>query len=174
MSVSGISSSSLSQSVQNWQAKAQTIQNEFQQLGQDLQAGNLTQAQSDFSTLKQNISGPLQSNGTLAQAFSALGSALQSGNLAAAQKAYTTVQQDVQQAGQAHHHHHSGGSSQTTDPSTGSLLSELFSSLGSALQTGTLSAAQTAYSSLQQGLTQLGWNSGAASQSTAGALSFLG
>ena len=81
MSISGISSSSpLSQSVLSWQATAQRIQSEFQQLGQDLQAGNLTQAQSDFSTLSQNISGPLQSNSTLAQAFSALGSALQSGN----------------------------------------------------------------------------------------------
>lgn len=176
MFASGISSSSpLSQSVQNWQAQAQKIQNEFQQLGQDLQAGNLTQAQSDFSTLKQNISGPLQSNGTLAQAFSALGTALQSGNLAAAQKAYTAVQQDVQQTGQTHHHrHHGGGSAQTNDSSTGSSLLQLFSTLGSTLQSGSLSAAQTAYSSLQEGLTQLGWNSGAASQSTAGALSFLG
>ena len=173
MSVSGISSSSLSQSVQNWQAQAQKIQNEFQQLGQDLQAGNLTQAQSDFSTLRQNISGPLQSNGTLAQAFSALGSALQSGNLAAAQKAYTAVQQDVQQTGQAHHPHHHGSGSATTGSSMGSTLAQLFSSLGSALQSGSLQAAQTAYSSLQQGLTQLGWNQGAASQSTAGALSLL-
>ena len=77
MSVSGISTSnSLSQSLQTWQARAQKIQNEFQQLGQDLQAGNLTQAQSDFSTLSQNVSSPLQSNSALAQAFSSLGSAL--------------------------------------------------------------------------------------------------
>ena len=56
MSVSGISASSyLSQSLQSWQTKAQTIQNEFQQLGQDLQSGNLTQAQSDFKTLSQNL-----------------------------------------------------------------------------------------------------------------------
>ena len=151
MSVSGVSSSSsLSQSMQTWQAKAQKIQSEFQQLGQDLQAGNLSQAQSDFSTLSQNVSGPLQSNSALAQAFSALGSALQSGNVSAAQQAYTTLQQDVQQAGQGHHHHHhhGGSSSQTTNSSTGSTLSQLFSSLGSALQSGNLSAAQTAYSTL--------------------------
>ena len=115
MSVSGVSSSSsLSQSMQTWQAKAQKIQSEFQQLGQDLQAGNFTQAQSDFSTLSQNISTPMQTNGSLSQAFAALGTALQSGNLAAAQKAYSTLQQDVQQTGQGHHHHHhAGGSSQT-------------------------------------------------------------
>ena len=54
MSVSGISSSSLydTQSVQN---SAQQFRQEFQQLGQDLQAGNLSAAQSDFTTL-QNLS----------------------------------------------------------------------------------------------------------------------
>src|SRR5208337_2125602 len=143
MSVSGVSSSSsLSQSMQTWQAKAQKIQSEFQQLGQDLQAGNLTQAQSDFSTLSQNVSGSVQSNSTLAQAFSALGSALQSGNVSAAQKAYTTLQQDVQQAGQGHHHHHHAESGlQTSNPSTESTLAQLLSRLGSALTSGNLSAA---------------------------------
>jgi len=176
MSISGISSSSpLSQSVLSWQATAQRIQSEFQQLGQDLQAGNLTQAQSDFSTLSQNISGPLQSNSTLAQAFSALGSALQSGNLSAAQQAYTALQQDVQQAGQGHHHHHhAGGSSQTTSSSTGSTLSQLFSTLGSALTAGNLSAAQTAYATLQQGLQQFGWSAGTTLQATGGTVSITG
>src|SRR5208283_1420017 len=54
MSVSGISSSSFanygSQSIQN---RMQTARQEFQQLGQDLQSGNLTAAQSDFATLQQ-------------------------------------------------------------------------------------------------------------------------
>jgi hypothetical protein len=162
--------------VQTWQAKAQKIQSEFQQLGQDLQAGNLSQAQSDFSTLSQNVSGPLQSNSALAQAFSALGSALQSGNVSAAQQAYTILQQDVQQAGQGHHHHHhhGGSSSQTTNSSAGSTLSQLFSSLGSALTAGNLSAAQTAYSTLEQDLAGLGWSSGTTSQSVAGAVSITG
>jgi outer membrane protein assembly factor BamD (BamD/ComL family) len=161
--------------MQMWQAKTQKIQSEFQQLGQDLQAGNLTQAQSDFSSLSQNISSPLQSNSPLAQAFSALGSALQSGNVSAAQQAYTTIQQDVTQMGQGHHHHHpAGDSSQTSNSSTGSALSQLFTSLRSALVSGNLSAAQTAYSTLSQGLQQLGLGSGAGSSTLAGALSFLG
>jgi hypothetical protein len=162
--------------VQSWQAKAQKIQSEFQQLGQDLQAGNLTQAQSDFSTLSQNVSGSVQNNSSLAQAFSALGSALQSGNVSAAQKAYTTLQQDVQQAGMGHHHHHrhAGSSSQSTNSSTESTMGQLFSSLGSALTAGNLSAAQTAYSTLTQDLSQLGLGSGSASSSMVGALSFLG
>jgi hypothetical protein len=125
--------------------------------------------------LNQNISGSVQSNSSLTQVFSALGSALQSGNLAAAQKAYSTLQQDVQQTGQTHHHHHhSGGSSQTTDSSTGSALSQLFGSLGSALQSGSLSAAQTAYSTLSQDLQQVTLGAGATTQSIAGILSFLG
>src|SRR5208337_3737296 len=174
MSVSGVSSSSsLSQSMQTWQAKAQKIQSEFQQLGQDLQAGKLSQAQSDFSTLSQNMSGPLQSNSALAQAFSALGSALQSGSLAAAQQAYKTFHLDVQQAGQGHHHQ-AGSSSETTNSSTGGTLAQLFNSLGSALQSGNLSAAQTAYSTLSQDLQQLGWSAGTPSPSTAGTVSMTG
>jgi len=177
MSVSGISSSnSLSGSLQSWQAKAQKIQSEFQQLGQDLQAGNLSQAQADFSTLSQNDSGPLRSNSALAQAFNSLGTALHSGNLSAAQQAYSTLQQDVQQAGQGHHHHHhhAGRGSQITNSSMGSMLSQLFSTLGSALQGGNLSAAQTAYSRLTQDLQRLGWSSGTTSPSIAGAIDITG
>jgi hypothetical protein len=174
MSISSVSScSNLSQSIQTWQAKAQKIQSEFQKLGQDLQAGNLSQAQADFSTLSQNISSPLQSNSALAQAFSALASALQSGNLAAAQQAYSTFQQDLQQAGfgHRHHHHQFSGSSQTTGTSSSGTLSQLFNTLGSALQSGDLSAAQAAYSTIQQDLQQLGWGVGTQSQSTTGAVS---
>ena len=176
MSVSGVSSSSaLSQSLQSWQVKAQKIQSEFQQLGQDLQAGNITQAQSDFSSLSQNFSGSVQSNSSVSQAFSALGTALQSGNLAAAQKAYSTLQQDVQQTGQSHHHHHhAGGSSENTNSSPGSALGQLLSSLASSLQAGNLSSAQTAYSTLAQGLQQLTQGVGTAAQMAATAVSFLG
>ncbi len=57
MSVAGISSSNLfdfnTQSVQN---RKQQFQQEFQQLGQDLQSGNLSAAQTDFATIQQ--SGP--------------------------------------------------------------------------------------------------------------------
>lgn len=177
MSVSAISSNNaLSQSLQTWQAKAQKIQSEFQQLGQDLQAGNITRAQSDFSSLSQNFSGSLQSNSSMSQAFSALGTALQSGNLAAAQKAYSTLQNDVEQSGLGHHHHHhsAGGSSQTTNSSSGSGLAQLFGSLGSALQTGNLSSAQSAYSALSQDLQQLTQGAGSIAQMASEAVSFLG
>ena len=64
MSIIGILSSNLfsagaaqnTQSSQNTSVQFQQIKTEFQQLGQDLQSGNLTQAQSDFTTLSQNLS----------------------------------------------------------------------------------------------------------------------
>ena len=91
MSVSGISSSNLfdstNQSVQN---NRQKIQQEFHQLGQDLQSGNLSAAQSDFATLQQlapqNSSTASSTSGSpLVQAFNQLGQDLQSGNLSGAQ-----------------------------------------------------------------------------------------
>jgi outer membrane protein assembly factor BamD (BamD/ComL family) len=157
MSVSGISSSSLydPQSVQN---NFQKVQQEFQQLGQDLESGNLSAAQSDFTTLQnllpQSSSASAQSNNPIAQAFSQLGTDLASGNLSAAQQDFATIQQDFQnqatqaqtQAPHGHHHHH--GSSDSSE------ISQLFDQLGDALQSGNLSSAQQAYGALAQQLQQ--------------------
>ena len=177
MSVSSISSSSsLGQSLQTWQAKAQKIQSEFQQLGQDLQAGNLSQAKADFTALSQNASGSIQNNSSLTQAFSTLGSALQSGNLSAAQKAYSTLQQDVEQTGAAggHNHHRSAAHALTPTTSLGSTFSQLLGSLGSAIQSGSLSTAQSAYSMLAQDLQQLTQGASGAAQIASQAFSFMG
>lgn len=72
------------------------MQSEFQQLGQDLQAGNLTQAQQDYATLSQNfpnaqtgtMTGTATANGSnlIAQAFTALAQDLQNGNISGAQQ----------------------------------------------------------------------------------------
>ena len=109
MSVSGISSSNLfdyvTQSVQN-------RRQQFQQLGQDLQSGNLSAAQEDFAAVQQLVpqsrSTPsAQSSNPIAQAFNQLAQDLQSGNLSAAQQDFSTIQKDVQnQAGQMHNHHY--------------------------------------------------------------------
>ncbi len=157
MSIAGIASSLFSQ-INNLQNTQQaTVQNEFQQLAQDLQAGNLTQAQSAFAALQQNAPAGAVSGSPLSQAFSVLGQDLQSGNLTGAQQAFSNIQQDFQQAaqqtGQGHHHHHhvqdsqnsSTSSSQPTNPVT-----QLFNTLGQDLQSGNLTAAQQAYASLQQ------------------------
>jgi outer membrane protein assembly factor BamD (BamD/ComL family) len=184
MSIIGILSSNLfstgavqnTQSSQNTPSTFQQIKAEFQQLGQDLQSGNVAAAQSDFTTLSKNLSTIIQaptattttaanpSASPLATAFAKLGQDLQSGNLQAAQQDFATVQQDAQQlsanqqvAGHGHHHHHtessqsSSSSSQQTNP-----VNQAFSALAQDLQTGNLSGAQSAFSALQNDLQQIG------------------
>ena len=172
MSIGSVGSSSLlsqlyvNQSAQSNQSQFQQIQTDFQQLGQDLQAGNLTGAQQDFATLQQALpSGQSQSQqntaSPIAQAFTALSQALQSGNLQDAQTAFTTLQGDIQQqqgSGQVRHHHHHGGNSSQSTASAASQQSDpvatAFGALSQALQSGNLSGAQTAFATLQQDLTQ--------------------
>lgn len=166
MSLSGISSSNLfsyeSQNNQN-QNKLQQFQQEFEQLGEDLQSGNLSAAQTDFATLQQMApqetssasSTSSTSSNPLQQAFQQLGQDLQSGNVSAAQQDYSNIQQDFQSIAQhahGHHHHHGGGDSETSQ------LSQAFQQLGQALQSGNLSSAQQAYTTLQQEIQQLGGN----------------
>lgn len=187
MSISGIANTALNalfsatQNTQSGQGQFQQIQSEFQQLGQDLQAGNLTQAQQDYATLSQNFapaqSGPTtaatttdaatnNNSNSIAQAFAALSQNLENGNISGAQQSYATIQQDFQQqqhhgTGEIHHHHHGG---QQANP-----ISQALSSLSSALQAGNLSSAQSAFATLQQDLEQQfgGGGSGSATSSTA-------
>jgi outer membrane protein assembly factor BamD (BamD/ComL family) len=157
MSVAGILSSSLfdynNPSVQN---QRQQFQQEFQQLGQDLQSGNLSAAQTDFTTLQQsgpqaNSSLSTQNNSPIAEDFKQLGQDLQSGNVSAAQQDYAKIQQDFQNqaAGKHAHHHHRGGGG-----GGGNEVSQLIEQLGQDLQSGSLTAAQQAYSALQQDFQQ--------------------
>lgn len=184
MSIAGILTSSLfgasTPSTSNTQpTTAQKLKQEFQQLGQDLAAGNISAAQSDLATLQQNapansaIAGG-QSGNPISQTFKQLSTDLQSGNLSAAQSDFSTIQQDFQSqatqgSGGGHHHRFSGvaGSSTATGQSANP-ISQLFSQLGTALQAGNLAAAQTAYSTLQQDFQQFALNSGSlAATSTA-------
>jgi soluble cytochrome b562 len=155
MSVSAVSSSN-TYPVQNYQSQFQKVKSDFQQLGKDLQAGNLSQAQADFATLQKDApNGPPQGS-SAAKDLNSLGQALQSGNLSQAQQAYASVQQDVQQTGGHHHHHHhdqdGGGSSQSASSAPSNPLTQDFASLGSALQAGNVTAAQQAYAKVQNDL----------------------
>jgi len=172
MSVSGISSNNfVDYNTQSIQASMQQFRQEFQQLGQDLQSGNLSAAQTDFAALQQ--AGPqsistssTQSNTPIAQAFNQLSQDLKSGNLSAAQQDYQTIQQDFQShASRAHHHHHSGGGN------GGSEITQLLQQLGQDLQSGSLSAAQQAYSTLVQDFPQFGQSNGVASAGQSNAVS---
>jgi outer membrane protein assembly factor BamD (BamD/ComL family) len=179
MSVTGIASSILSaigasQSGQSSQSNFQSIKSEFQQLGQDLQSGNLTQAETDYTTLSQQLPASFTSAATttastttaqspLAQAFAQLGQDLQSGNLQGAQQLYSNIQQDLQssglQVGGHHHHHHSESSqnsSSTSASSSSNPIVQAFSTLAQDLQAGNLSGAQSAFATLQSDLQQIG------------------
>jgi len=190
MGIFGIASTILGQisSATTPNPHKQQIKQGFQLLGQDLQSGNLSQAQSDFASLQQLLPGgqqssqltpvsSAQSNNPLATAVSQLAQDLKSGNLTAAQSDFATVQQNLQQAGpqagaaHGHHHHHhqsDGDSGQSSGQSSGqpNPISTLFGQLGHDLQSGNLSAAQQAYSSLQQDFQQFALNN---SSTTSGA-----
>jgi hypothetical protein len=188
MSIAGILSNALFASLnsQATQNKFQQITSGFQQLGQDLTSGNLTQAQQDFATLSQNLPGGQQTSGgsantsgastssantsPLAQAFATLSCDLQSGNLTGARQAFSTLQQDLQEqqgSGQVHHRHRFGGDQGSDSASSAqSTIAQAFSQLGTALQSGSLTSAQQGYSTLQQDLQQYLPNFASASGST--------
>jgi len=185
MSVTSVASSILSilagnQAQNNQPSPFSQFSSELQQLGQDLQAGNLSQAQQDFATLSQsfasvNPAAAQAPNGaTLTQALNQLGQDLQAGNLTAAQQDFTTLQQDLQQSvGQAeghgrHHHHHLENAQNSQQ---GGTIAQEFSQLAQSLQSGNLSAAQQAFSTLQNDLQQI--NAIALSNAAAGSGSGL-
>jgi hypothetical protein len=181
MSVTGVASSILSilSGSQRQQSPTQLIQSEFQQLGLDLQSGNLGQAKSDFNTLAKNLPSVSQNSGIpindsaaatnsnpVAQAFAQLGQDLQSGNLSAGQQDFTTIREDsTQQLNvspvQIHHlHHHrvessEGSSSPSSSQQTNPILQD-FSKLAQSLQAGNLQSAQQAFSTMQTDLQQIG------------------
>jgi outer membrane protein assembly factor BamD (BamD/ComL family) len=183
MSVSGVSSNNLfaAYSPAAAQNKFQQIQQDSRQLGQDLQAGNLSQAQSDFSALQQLLPGQQStasgtqsgspSSNPISKAVAQLGQDLQAGNLSAAKSDFATLQQDLQQGGVSthrfHHHHHGGpileGQGGQNNPAT------LFGELGQELQSGNLSAAQQTYSTLQQDFLQFIGSNASSATSGAGA-----
>jgi hypothetical protein len=133
MSLSPITSSSsfFTDNLQSFQQRRTA----FQQLGQSLQSGDLSAAQSAFNTLTQNS--PANQNGPLSQDLSAVGQALQSGDLQGAQTAFAKLQQDAktqaeqqqgtQGAHHGHHHHHQAESTSTTDSTSQTDPNSLFS-----------------------------------------------
>jgi soluble cytochrome b562 len=140
MSLTAISNSS---QLSTLQTNFQQMRKEFTQLGQDLSAGNLTQAQTDFVTLSQAAGSQFGSNSPITKALNSIGQALQSGNLSAAQQAFSSLSNGgaAPNAVSRHshaHHQHGGGLQQALDQ------------LGQALQSGNLSAAQQAFATLQQ------------------------
>jgi hypothetical protein len=153
MSVSGISSNNLlAQTLPPSQNSIDQFRKAFQQLGQDIQTGNLIAAQSDLPSLQGVDNRPIspaapRTTNPLSQALIQLSQDLKAGDLPAAQKDYATAQKDLQSAAAvAHRHHHAT----TVDPAAN--LAQEFGQLGEALSGGNLSAAQQAFSLLGQDL----------------------
>lgn len=127
---------------------AQQVRQDYAQLAGALQSGNLTNAQSAYASLAQELqtqdasssnttttgSASSTSEDPISTDFSALGQALSSGNLTQAQGAFSQLQGDVKTAEQTnaaqsqtaptqthhHHHHHGGGGSASSTSSSSS------------------------------------------------------
>jgi hypothetical protein len=154
MSVSAISSSLINASAQN-SSTTQNVHNnlrqfqqEFQQLGSDLQTGSQSAIKQDYAALQALVpqgsaASPTASSNPIIQSFHQLGQDLQAGNASAAKQDYSTLKQDFQRVENTHDHHHF----RVQDPGA---VKQSFEDLGQALQSGNASSAQTAYRSLAQ------------------------
>jgi hypothetical protein len=166
MSISALSSN-LVNDLSQQQNPFRQIRQDFNQLASALQSGDLSGAQSAFSSLQQLLQGRqsnASSNGpsTIQTDFASLGQALQSGDLNQAQNVFSQLQKDLQAARQAPAAPPAGGDQYV--PSTVKQVQQDFAQLNSALQSGDLSGAQSAFASLQQTLQ----SQGAATPGTAG------
>ncbi len=136
--------------------KLSQLREQFQQLGQDLQSGNLTAAQGDFAGLQQASlaggSSTAPANDPVTQALNQLQTDLQTGDLVgAAPKPVGGAPIAVQFPRTPSVHArtpHPVGPEDPTSPGSGTSLEQL----GQALQSNNLSAAQQAYNSVLQGL----------------------
>ncbi|HVN94863.1 MAG TPA: hypothetical protein VMT62_00390 [Syntrophorhabdaceae bacterium] len=157
-----MSISSISSSTDVYRNQFQQIRKDFTSLQSSLSSSDLTGAQSAYAALTQDLQNVNQTRTTTnTQAstdLAAVGTALQSGDLAGAQSAFGTLTQDLQnvnqiQGGQQthkghHHHHHYSDNSQNAN----STLSTDLAAVSTALQSGDLSSAQSAFATLTQDL----------------------
>ena len=169
MSISAILNSSSNQFQIG--AASNPHQQKMQQLGQALQSGNLSAAQSDFATLQAAVSQPATTTGStsnpVAQAFNQLSTDLQSGSLSSAQKDFSALQQDLQNnlsTDHLHHHHHLSSGGGSGDSSNQNSLLQDLNQIGQSLTSSNLAGAQQAYATLQQQLQQFALGSADSSQ----------
>ncbi len=126
----------------------QQFQQQFLQLGSDLQSGNLSAANQDFTALQQQNNPSLTQTGPIAQTFKQLGQDLKLANLPAADADYASLKQDFQND-PTHNDHQF--------PVRGGVgASQGFQQSGQAPATGDVASAQAAYNSQLKGLQQIG------------------
>ncbi|HVU33899.1 MAG TPA: hypothetical protein VHE61_10720 [Opitutaceae bacterium] len=140
----------------------QKIRAEMQALDKALQSGDLasaqaayTQLQTDAPWLSKASSTPSTSSSTSpSDSFASLGSALQSGDVSGAQTAFTQLQQSIR----GHRGHHRRDQDGDAGASAANAQAQNFRDLASALLTGNLGGAQSAFSSIQGFLSPNGTN----------------
>lgn len=169
MSVAGIASSLFgyaAQSINSSHDKSQ-FQQDFKQLGQDVQSGNLNAAQADLAALEKLRPASNHEASPITKAFNQLSTDLQSGNTSAAQQDYSAIQQAFQNRAAHMRHHHGNTSGDNT-------IDQLLQQLGQEVQSGNSSSAQQTYATLQQDLQQFAQTHGLSATggtSTAGSVS---
>ncbi len=150
MSISAISSGLQTLTQQNpaLPANLKQFQQDFQQLGQDMNSGNLSAAKGDLSTLQQlGSSNLLNSSTPIGQQVSKLSSELQAGNLSGAEQDYANLQQSFNHV-KAHFGYTGAGNSGGSD----STISTLLQQLGNEMQSTSQTNAQQTYATIQQNL----------------------
>lgn len=95
MSVAGLSSTHFLAPHFHLPASFSAARNNFQQLSQALQSGDLAGAQQAYANLTSNKAGTQSSQSQIAEDFSNLGQSLQAGDLSGAQNTFATLQQDL-------------------------------------------------------------------------------
>lgn len=133
MTVSSVSSATSLYPPEN-QALFQQQAQDFNTLASALQSGNLSTAQSAFTSWQQDLtsiappnqqstqqSQPFGSNSQANSDFQSLSSALQSGDISSAQQAFANLKQDLQSSGsvRGHHHHHRTGTQNNSNTGIG-------------------------------------------------------
>lgn len=166
MTISALSSNLISDLSSQQQNPFRKIRQDFGELAKALQNGDLSEAQSAYSSIQQILgnnssSSSSDSPSVLQTDFAALGQALQMGDLGQAQSAFSQLQNDA--ASQAPGSGAGSGSPTTPAPVNDWYQSQAsqgqnpieealqdYSLLANDIQNGDLADAQTAYSSLQQ------------------------
>ncbi len=151
MSISSIASSSVYQS--SYTNPFQAVKKDFKNINSALQSGDLSAAQTAFSTLQTDtstVSGTNNSSNPMSQDIQGLGSALQSGSLTDAQQAFSKIQSDMKGHGKFARQQMELQSSLSSASDTGNTIKQDFQNMSAALQSGNLTDAQKAFATLQQ------------------------
>jgi len=164
MSISALSSNLVTDLSQpQWQNPFKEIRQDFQQLAGALQSGDLSGAQSAYSSIQQLLQASTNSSNsssptTIQSDFATLGQALASGSLSQAQSAFSQLQTDFQAARQSRDGAVNGPTpgqdqyvpSSSQGPNAVGQALQDYTQLASDIQSGNLTDAQAAYTSLQQ------------------------